>query len=220
MPEIRDEWGPLASTIEDMHRRLDHRLGWRFLTCPAQNVGEARVGLISINPGGQGFEPPVLTVEQGSAYEVEAWKQYPPGAEPLQLQVQLLLRLAGVAPGDELSAYFVPFRSRDWASLKQKAASVAFGERLWTGILAHASVRTIFGVGKGVLGTKLSEMHGAQLYRTDPSGWGELTIDTYRASDGRALILLPHLSRFRLFGRPGGIAEATVAAILKTVQVR
>jgi len=145
--------------------------------------------------------------------------QYQPGAEPLQLQVQLLLRPAGVAPGDELSGYFVPFRSRDWASLKQKAASVAFGERLWTGTLARASVRTIFGVGKGVLGAKLSEILGAQLCRTDPSGWGQLTIDTYRASDGRALILLPNLSRFRLFGRPGGIAEATVAAILKTVSV-
>ena len=73
-----------ASTIESEYRRLGHTLGWRFLTCPERNIDGASVALVTINPGGANFEPAKWSVEEGSAYEIERWKDCAPGQENLQ----------------------------------------------------------------------------------------------------------------------------------------
>src|ERR1700730_2738575 len=72
-----------STSIQAEYQRLGHTLGWRFLTCPEENIGTASVALITINPGGASFEAPRWSVEEGSAYAIERWKGCAPGQETL-----------------------------------------------------------------------------------------------------------------------------------------
>ena len=42
---------------------------------------------------------------------------------------------------------------------------------------------------------------GATIEKELDSGWGNIRIRRYRTDRGRVIVRLPHLSRFRLFGR-------------------
>ncbi len=136
------------TSIEAEYQRLDHTLGWRFLTCPEGNIGTASVALITINPGGGTFEPPKWSVESGSAYVIESWKGCAPGQESLQRQVQRMFQVMDVSPDKVLSGYFVPFRSRNWDELPRKSESISFGAGLWQEVFKRAQVQTIIAFGK------------------------------------------------------------------------
>src|SRR4051812_36399658 len=86
------------SSIEAEYERLAHTLGWRLLTCPARNVESASVALITSNPGGSVREPPRWSVEDGSAYVIESWKNRPPGEENLQRQVRRMCEVMRLHP--------------------------------------------------------------------------------------------------------------------------
>jgi hypothetical protein len=200
-------------SIEAEYERLGHQLGWRLLTCPWKNIGQASVALITINPGGGRYENAQWSVEEGSAYVVESWKGQAPGTEKLQRQVRRMFRLIGIAPSDILSGYLVPFRSRSWGDLPKKPESLHFGKKLWREILAHSNIRTVFAFGKDA-GPHVASLFGAKLEIRHEAGWGTETIDRYCFGRDGVLIVLPHLSRFGLFGR-----ARSEAAFLEVIQI-
>jgi hypothetical protein len=189
------------TAIEAECQRLGHTLGWRFLTCPEGNIGTASVVLVTTNPGGANFEAPRWSVEEGSAYEIERWKGCAPGQETLQRQVRRMFQVIGVKPDKVLSGYFVPFRSQDWDKLPQKSNSIDFGIGLWRKIFEQISVQTVFAFGKGIT-PYMADILGARFHASYLAAWGEQTIDKYLFGSDQRLVVLPHLSRFSLFGRP------------------
>jgi hypothetical protein len=198
------------TAIEAEYRRLGHTLGWRFLTCPEGNISTASVALVTQNPGGAEFEAPKWSVEEGSAYEVERWrnKHYlprcAPGQQNLQQQVKRMFQIMGVKPDKVLSGYFVPFRSQGWETLPKdkKPASIRFGIDLWRKVLAQTPVQTVIALGKNHCGTYMIDILGAKYHASYSAAWGEQTIDKYLFGSDQRLVVLPHLSRFGLFGRP------------------
>ncbi len=187
--------------IEAEYRRLGHTQGWRFLTCPEGNIDSASVALVTINPGGGTFEPPRWSVEAGSAYEIESWKGYAPGQENLQRQIRRMFQVMDVSPHKALTGYFVPFRSRNWEELPLKADSISFGIRLWQEVFERARIRTVIAFGKEIAPYMITILDARCVARR-PAGWGTETIDEYRFDTDGRLHVLPHLSRFGLFGRP------------------
>jgi hypothetical protein len=190
---------PMA--IEAECQRLGHTLGWRFLTCPEGNISAASVALVTINPGGANFEAPRWSVEEGSAYEIERWKGCAPGQHKLQRQVRRMFQVMGVKPDKVLSGYLVPFRSQEWSKLPRKSESIGFGIGLWRKVFEQISVQTVLAFGKDVA-PHMVGLLGAKFHMDHPAGWGELTIDKYLFGSNQKLVVLPHLSRFSLFGRP------------------
>src|SRR5215469_2578456 len=89
---------PTSDAIQAEHDRLGHQLGWRLLYSPAQTIDSAKVALITANPGGSKYEDPCWSVENGSAYVLERWKNCAPGSEKLQRQVCRMFDVLTVQP--------------------------------------------------------------------------------------------------------------------------
>jgi hypothetical protein len=189
------------TAIEAECQRLGHTLGWRFLTCPEGNISTASVALVTINPGGANFEAPQWSVEEGSAYVIERWKGCAPGQENLQRQVRRMFQVMGVEPNKVLSGYLVPFRSQDWSKLPNKPDSIRFGIGLWRKIFRQMSAQIVIAFGKDIA-RHMVDILGAKFHANHLAAWGEQTIDEYLFGSNQKLVVLPHLSRFGLFGRP------------------
>jgi hypothetical protein len=207
------------AVVEDEYRRLDHTLGWRFLTCPYKNVEDATTALITLNPGGAKFYDPIWSVESGSAYEVECWPGFAAGQAPLQKQVRRMFELARVLPKDVLSGYLVPFRSRSWKELPRQDKSLDFGRHLWTHVFAQTKATTIFAFGKSVAPSLVGILQAVHPPTKCRAGWGKQTIDVYRLEGAKRLIVLPHLSRFPLFNRPHSESESAFLKALAESQM-
>jgi hypothetical protein len=191
------------AAIEAEYRRLGHTIGWRFLTSPEKNIATADVALVTQNPGGDVDDPnaPRWSVEEGNAYATESWRGVTAGQDPLQIQVKRLFEVIGVDIDSVLSGYFVPFRSPDWNSLNNRPQSTAFGRELWKAVFARSPATLIFAFGRDIA-KDMCQILGANNLKSTPAHWGNLTIDSYICRDRKILVVLPHLSRFRLFYRP------------------
>jgi hypothetical protein len=201
--------------IDSEYRRLGYRLGWRFLMGPMRTLTTARVAVISLNPGGDRPHGPDWSSEDGSAYRIEAWRWYGrhqiPGRDPRQDQVQRLCALLHVLPDDVLAGQFVPFRSPDWESLPNKPEALAFARRLWGEVFAEHRPEIVTCIGKSPHGREVAALLGARLMDRIPAGWGDHTIERYTFDERKRLIVLPHLSRSRLFGRAASAAALNEA---------
>jgi len=218
---VRDVFDECCERIDEAYRELGHELGWRFLTSPRSTFPPSSgILLLTLNPGGPRPRPDHdgPSVEAGSAYLVETWEPpYSAGRAPLQIQVQRLFdALASElsAPGDgaellngSLGGYFVPFRSPSLAALRSRAASLDFAESLWSQILHEFSPNLIITIDHETT-TRLRRVLrrcGMPLEdeRKYPTGWGDVTAGLAAPeTHGPAILRLPHLSRFRVFGRP------------------
>lgn len=205
-----------AAMIEAEHNRLGHRLGWRFLYGPERNLKTAEVAVISLNPGGDSYEPPAWSCETGSAYVHESWKERPPGTENHQVQIRRMLDLLHVSPENVVAGTFIPFRSPRWKDLANRRASIAFGERLWRWALAGSKVTTIVAVGRaGGLDKLVCDMTQCRtLLQEMPAGWGDQKLRKYTNGDGRIVVSIPHVSQFKIFGRPA--SDNAFTEILKS----
>lgn len=209
-----------CAEISDAYARLDHQLGWRFLTSPKKTFGAGvDVALISLNPGGgvDIAEHPRASSEAGSAYLVESWDGCPPGRAPLQIQVRKLFEALAATrdsvSGSELmanalSAYFIPFRSPGMATLVNRKASIAFATDLWAKLLPALNPRVIMTMdttSTPILSQILTTQLGVSARSTSlPVGWGSYAaeLQQFETPDLRKIIVrLPHLSRFKIFGR-------------------
>jgi hypothetical protein len=53
----------------------------------------------------------------------------------------------------------------------------------------------------------LADLMGAKWVARLPTGWGRQMIDVYDTPAGKRIIAMPHPSRYRIFGRSGGISD-------------
>lgn len=178
--------------------------GYKLLYCPWETLDRHRLVFLSLNPGARtplGSDPAerLVSDERGNSYEFDRTISRSPMSEQF-------LRLCGfvnVAPAEVLTGVMAPFRSGNWEALtkRQREASMAFGRRFWSRALQMS------GSGAGIVvcsraATKVVvSLLGASLEKELESGWGTCRLRRFRTGDGRLIVGLPHLSRFRLFSR-------------------
>ncbi len=192
----------LRRTIVEGYRRLGMRRGWRLLYSPKDVLDDADVAFIGLNPGGHTADAAhgEFSTSQGSAYVLETWEgKSAPGHAPLQCQARLLFRQLGVPPERVLAGNLVPYRSRSWQTLPHRREALAVGRTIWTDILQRAEPGLVIAMG-AVVWQALSRMLAVGDVKTYPLGWGKVVARSARFEHGR-LIGLPHLSRYRVFGR-------------------
>lgn len=223
-----------AAEISQQYSSLGHQLGWRFLYTPARTLNpDIPLFFLGLNPGGDSHHAPQPSVETGNAYRVEAW-----GANdqpnPLQVQVVALYeRVAALLPSIEsaalmdrsLAANFCPFRSPSWAKLPARRASIDFSRSLWSRILRDTIPAAFISL------TELPARHLVEILRDLGwrqignqilgVGWGAVTC-SMRTFENEArttvVVRLPHLSRFRIVGRPG--SEEAVEQVTREIATR
>jgi len=202
-PKGGDMTGNLANDLgkEIEHEYEEYRkggcgLGWRLLASPVHVLEGADIAFIGLNPGGRVDPPdhPRFAPKKGSAYVTERWAGAPPGQSPLQVQVRALFDRLDVKPENVLAGHLVPFRSPSWEDLRNRDASLCFGERLWKRILDRARPELVIAMGKPVFEV-LSKSLGVIDVRECPLAWGEIKGRVGHGS-GKTLVGLPHLSRF------------------------
>ncbi|MBC6406614.1 MAG: hypothetical protein GDA40_00240 [Rhodobacteraceae bacterium] len=195
----------LRARIERAYAQSGNTLGWRFLASPCSTLERAEVAFVGLNPAGTHHPPdhPTLCTEPGeSAYVHEQWPGHSPGYAPLQIQMQKLFHGLRVKPQEVLAGHLVPFRSPSWASLRNPDSAVRFGEQIWREVLAHAKPKLVIAMGgealvpiTRVLGVNAGNMGKIRV------GWGNISGTRARFSGG-VCVGLPHLSRFKIMGRP------------------
>ena len=193
-----------VAEIRDAYERLGHSLGWRFLATPRSTLSpDAKLAFVTLNPGGNGVDPShgVESCEAGSAYVHESWGGgYPPGESALQRQVRVMFQWLGVEPDRVLSGYFIPFRSPSLAALAAPDESFAFGVAMWKRLLATMRPLLVVCIGKDVE-RGLQAIWGRPVSKTlHAVGWSRQSAGLSRYPT-HTLLRLPHLSRFRIFGR-------------------
>lgn len=184
----------------------DYGLGWRLLAGPAQTLCSARIAFLGLNPGGSSENTGhgEYSVENGSAYVVESWAGHRPGESPLQRQVRALFSNLSVDPVQVLAGNLIPFRSPSIKELPNKNRALAFGKDLWHDILDAARPELVIAMSDDAT-RAVASILGAEAARRIPLGWG--TVTGVRSDyPGGTLVGLPHLSRFRIFGRDKSIA--------------
>lgn len=204
---LADEPIVKAAEIEAEYHRLGYTYGWRFITCPYENLRKAKLLLVSLNPAGTVPHGPPWSQEAGSAYRVESWDNAPIGQARLQRQIQALFQILGLCDEEVFSAHYVPFRSPSWETLSRRDEAQSFALQLWTWLKPKLTFEKIVCVGKDQPAQAIAQLFNAKREGSFAVGWGNVSADRYRLPDGRSLIALPHLSRFSIFGRPEG-AEA------------
>ena len=191
----------LQAQIIREYDRLGAGAGWRLLYSPTHVLRGADVALIAANPDGS-FAPPdhgEFSMVSGSAYVNESWAGFPPGAAPLQRQVQHLFQELSVSPPDVLAGNLIPYRSPKWDELPDPDAAVTLGGSLWADMIAAARPKLIICLGD-VTWRAITRVISAGPVTTAPVGWG--VVRGRRAPfEGGRIIGLPHLSRYRVFGR-------------------
>ena len=207
------DFDSITEKINNGYNRLGHTLGWRFLTVSKQVLeSNPEIVFLTLNPGGSAKyeEHPVASCEQGCAYTHEQWSTHAVGRAPLQIQVQQLFSTLATILGRDntpqlmeqsLLAYFVPFRSPSWEALSRKDESLDFAKNLWASLFKHIHPRLIIVLGHEPFGQMATLMRSRLLgSESTETGWGTITAET-NFYGGTSLVRLPHLSRFKLFGR-------------------
>ncbi|MBP9048869.1 MAG: hypothetical protein WAT35_15135 [Tabrizicola sp.] len=194
----RDGWQQLLTAEET---KLQFSQGFKFLYGPWSSRAGLEVAFLSLNPGRAPPFAELRTVsdERGNSYLIEASTTVSP------LTQQFLTFAARVASPPEaiLTGVVAPFRTDDWkgASLAQRRAMLSLGRSFWREPLIDARLRLIVAVSDEAAALAV-ELTGAKFDGKRPAGWGDLVIRRYRLPNGGVIAHLPHLSRFRLFGRP------------------
>ncbi len=191
----------LKARIEIAYRSSSSNLGWRFLYSPAKVLDGARVAFIGLNPGGRSDsdEHPRFCTYSGSAYQNESWSGHPQGQSPLQQQVLLLFSLLRVRAEHVLAGNLVPFRSPNWRSLPGHSTALRFGIDLWSDVLERASPSIIVTMG-AIPNRAVCEILKPTRMEQAALSWGKASV-YYGRAGSRHFVGLPHLSRFRVFGR-------------------
>lgn len=156
--------------IEAEYERAGYNRGWRLLSCPWRNLRTADVAIITMNPGGDEFQAPRVSVQDGCAYRLESWHGHIPGESPLQRQLLRLCAVAGAEPDDVLSACFVPFRSHTWSALPHKDDAISFSKSLWRDLLGPHRPRLVFTLGSEMF-RSFGELLSAHSATAVPSGY-------------------------------------------------
>ena len=129
--------------------------------------------------------------------------------------------------GDELlhkslAVHFIPFRSPTFKALARRRESLDFAHALWKGLFNHLDPQLIITIDRRTtdrLRRILQEKLGCDsTCERHPVGWGDYTAELISFDSGgrpRTILRFPHLSRFKLFGRPQSAAH--IGQILRAV---
>lgn len=191
----------LKNRIEQTYADGKWSLGWRLLYSPESTLHDADVAFLGINPGGR-YAPEnhaEFAMESGSAYEIESWKNKPPGEAPLQRQVRALFSKIGIDPSEVLAGNIVPFRSPNWDKLPKKQCALAFGKDLWGEILGVVKPKLVIAMGKPAINC-VCEILKVEDVEEIPVNWGYIVGKKGRFHGGK-FVGLPHLSQYKLLGR-------------------
>jgi len=193
----RDEWDAKLSKIADQY---EFKEGYKILYNRWRVIGCSSVAFISLNPGAlpSGGAPDMISDERGNSAVVERETTNSPITE----QVLKLYKFIKVDPSEVLSGVLHPFRSDKWCnfSAEQRRVGINLGIQFWKNAL-DKKVKTIIVCGKGDVAKPVTQLKNARLEKTIPAGWGGQTLDRYLGEDGSIIVVLPHLSRFKLFSR-------------------
>ncbi|WP_374729263.1 uracil-DNA glycosylase family protein [Roseitalea porphyridii] len=195
----------LTARIENEYSRLGHSLGWRLLASPVTTLGQSDIAFIGLNPAGTTapLGHPKLAPSNGSAYVDEEWGGHQAGKSPLQRQIRLMFENLGVEPDTVLAGNLVPFRSPTWDALPRQAESLQFSCSLWRYLIDHARPRLVITMGAITTDAMNTLLDGIT---TDfvQLQWGSVRGSRGQFSGG-TIVGLPHLSRFRVMGRPASV---------------
>ena len=187
--------------IEAAHR-FEH--GYKLLYCPWKTLDSHKLVFLSLNPGARTphrSDPSekLVSDERGNSYEVEQFTSQ----SPITNQFLRLCNFLDVAPAEVLTGVVAPFRSSKWDALAvpQRTASMDFGRWFWGKVLRSSIRNEPIIVCSGTAAKLVVSVLGATLDDELESGWGHYLIRRYRTDQGRVIVQLPHLSRFKLFGR-------------------
>lgn len=202
------EW---QSVLETSENALGFTLGFKPLYCPWETLHTAKVAFLSLNPGRapNNAELRLTSDERGNSYEVEKYTT----RSPLTAQFLLLCDLLGLRPSEVLTGVAAPFRSNNWQelTLQQRKGSLEIGRRFWEQPLSCSGLQMV--ITCSTEATKLAVSITAARPDTEVSAaWGKIRLRRFVSESGKVVIQLPHLSRFRLLGRP-----ASEAAILSLI---
>lgn len=214
-----------VARIEKVYHALRHTWGWRFLyTARSTLLSNNGILFLGLNPAGL-IEPSQESCEQGNAYLDEKWGEEQ--HNQLQVQVQLFYRLIAEATNrdatalmrNSLAANFCPFCAASYAELNEPSQSLTFSYELWSLIFPALEPKVVVTMGNEVrrnIDTLLLSMGSVIVdERYLDTGWGKIKYRLANVTSGNREILLvglPHLSRFRIFGRgPTKFKELQVA---------
>lgn len=226
-----------AVKIGDAYRTLGHDQGWSYLYTPRRTLHKsARFLFMGLNPGGEGtLESTALSTEAGNAYHHDVENNWIGNgqASPLQQQVMLFYSLlasrmnypdARRLMDESLAANFCPFRSKSWMDLKEREKTISFCKDLWSGILINTRITTIVCMSSIVhkhMTALILEADGKLLKeKSDRVEWGNVTYSISQfttANRNITIVRLPHLSRYKIFGREK--SNTATSAIVDTVAV-
>jgi hypothetical protein len=189
------------ATLAASEKALGLDGGYRFLYGPAASVCGSSVAFVSQNPGALRPKEAVraVTEERFNALGAE-----PAGRSAIRAQYARFAAAIGVPPDEILTGVALPFRASEKAEQARARGpeAVALGKAFWQPILANADITLIVAVSSRAADLVV-EATGARLEEEFPAGWGKAKIRRYRTADGRLVVALPQLSRYRLFGHPG-----------------
>jgi hypothetical protein len=220
--------------IQKKYVEMGYSRGWRFMTCPQMNLVTSEWAIVTLNPGESCQPPPKWDMPDGGYWTREQWEKAPGGESRLQKQVQYLAKTLGIIRDvDDLaklketkdldklfSAQLVPFCSPSWATMARRDECLDFCRHLWREFVQpRMKAKKIICIGKWLPGMEMVRLFEAsRIGEPLKVGWGEgryeQTIWKYANPDtGHTLALLPHLSRYPIFGRK---AHKTAEAALLT----
>ncbi len=195
----REEWWKnRLDRLADSH---SFDLGYKLLCCPWETVGSASYAFISTNPGAATPIDAVLkctSEERGNSYLLERDTT----RSPITEQFIKLLELLDINPKQILTGFAHPFRSGAWDDFnkEQKEIGLKLGIDFWRAALAEGNIKKVI-----ISGTNLSENIAkhldAKIEMKIPSGWNPTYLTKYVSTNDTEIIVLPHLSRFKLFSR-------------------
>ncbi len=215
----------LRACVERARPSLDTGQGLKMLYSDIASLSN-QVWTVGLNPGGGHSEPDQWHREDGAHdyrdgyLSVEHAKARPRGLK-LREQLTAMITWLGVDWNQTLSFNLVPFRSARWDSMSRtwRRAALAFAEdAFWPLLLTHRRPRLVvaFGVEPARVLRRLLG-HGEEI--SYPVGWGKYTADV-SAAQTNAVLRLPHLSTFRIFGRRGEVGAAALARLRADTDLR
>ncbi len=194
----REDWHQRLVAVE---AELGLRDGFRFVYGPWATLQTGRIAFLSLNPGRASSNSVMQEVsdERGNSYAVERYTTL----SPITDQALRAFSVLGAQPHEVLAGVVCPFRTPSWNDLtkEKRDQALALGREFWSQPLQRPGIELIVccstEASKAAV-TWLAARHEASA----SAGWGDIAIHRYRTGTGVPILALPHLSRFRLFGRP------------------
>lgn len=202
--------------VWDVYERHGYGQGWAFMMTPETTLRTAKVALVGLNPGGDGTEG-CWEHTPGNAYFIQKWANGDTADSAIQIQVKAIHRVLDIGENDIFAAQFIPFRSRDLASLTEYAEAKLFAMKLWQWVAEQSPAQLYLCMGLEA-GSAIGHLLGAQWQEDIATGWGATKYRRRVSADGRVVVEMPHPSRYQLFSRSPEKVKIAEAALRRAAR--